>query len=83
MHVQSTYPYELSETNLLPVSWLFDELSDNNVSEDRLSLSSSVAGNEQISKVILMLGSNAILVAYQINTRYNTYVCDDTFCHTN
>ena len=31
------------------VSWLFDELSDNNVSDDGLSLATSVAINEQIS----------------------------------
>ena len=33
--------YEPSEMNLLPstkVSWLFDELSDNNASDDGLSL---------------------------------------------
>ena len=38
--------YEPSEKNLPPltkVSWLFDELSDNNASDDGLSLSVSVA----------------------------------------
>ena len=35
--------------------WLFDELSDNNASNDELPLSVSVAVNEQISEVILML----------------------------
>ena len=83
MHVQSRYPYEPPETNSLPVSWLFDELADNNASDNGLSLSSTVAVNEQISEVILMLGNNAILVAYQINTCYNTYACDDAFCHIN
>ena len=38
------------------VSWLFDELSDNNVSDDRLSLSASVTVNKQISEVILTPG---------------------------
>ena len=44
-----------------------DELSDNNASEDELSLSASVAVNEQILEVILMLallGNDAILIAY-------------------
>ena len=54
------------------VSWLFNELSDNNASEDGLSLSVSVAVNKQILEVILTLGNNAILVAYQINACYNT-----------
>ena len=36
------------------------ELSDDNASGDGLSLSSSVAVNEQISKVILALGNNGI-----------------------
>ena len=55
--MQSRYPYEPS------VSWLFDELSDNNASDDALSLSASVTV-KQISKVILTLGNDAILVAY-------------------
>ena len=54
------------------VSWLFDELFDNNASDDGLSLSASVAVNKQISEVILMPGNNVILVAYQINACYNT-----------
>ena len=49
------------------VSWLFDELSDNNASDDGLSLSASVAVNKQILEVILMPGNGAMLVAYQIN----------------
>ena len=60
----------------IKASWLSDELSDNNVSDDRLSLTASVAVNEQISEVILMLGNNATLVAYQIIAHYNTYVRD-------
>ena len=60
--MQSRYPYKLSETNPPPVSWLFDELPDNNVSDDGLSLSSSIAVNEQISEVILTLGNDTILV---------------------
>ena len=51
------------------VSWLFDELSDNNASDYRLSLAMSVA----ISK----------LVAYQINTCYNSYARDGAFHHIN
>ena len=43
------------------VSWLFDELSDNNVSNDGLSLSASVAVNKQTSEVILMPGNDAKL----------------------
>ena len=54
------------------VSWLFVELSDNNASDDGLFLSASVAVNKQILEVILTSGNNAILVAYQINVRYNT-----------
>ena len=65
------------------VSWLFDELSDNNASDDGLSLSASVAVNKQISKVILMLGNDAILVVYQINARYNTYAHDSAFHRIN
>ena len=65
------------------VSWLSDELSDNNASDDGLSLSASVAVNKQILKVILMLGNDAILVAYQINAHYNTYAHYGAFCHIN
>ena len=43
------------------VSWLFDKLSDNNVSDNGLSLSASIAVNKQILEVILMLGNDAIL----------------------
>ena len=81
--MQSRYPYESSEMNLPPVSWLFDKLSDNNTSDDGLSLSSSVAVNEQISEVNLTLGNDAILVTYQINAPYNTYAHDSPFCHIN
>ena len=35
------------------------------------------------SRVILTLGNNAILIAYQINTRYNTYAHDGALCHIN
>ena len=52
------------------VSWPFDELPDNNASDDGLSLSASVAVNKQISEAILMLGNDAILVAYQSNACY-------------
>ena len=65
------------------VSWLFDELFDNNASDDGLSLSACVAVNKQISEVILTPGNNTILVAYQINARYNTYAHDSAFYHIN
>ena len=51
-------------------------MSDNNVSDNGFSLSTSVAVNKQILEVILMPGSNAILLAYQINAHYNTYAYD-------
>ena len=51
----------------IKVSWLLDELSDNNASDNGLSLAMGVAVNEQISDVILTLRNDAILVAYQIN----------------
>ena len=66
------------------VPWLFDELSDNNALDDGLSLSASVAVNKLIWKVILTLGSDAILVTYQINTCYTiTYAHDGAFPHFN
>ena len=68
---------------LTNVSWLFDELSDNNASDNGLSLSASVTVNKQISEVILTPGNDAILVAYQINARYNTYANDGIFYHIN
>ena len=49
------------------VSLLFDKFSDNNASNDGLSLSASVAVNKQISEVIPMPGNDAILVVYQVN----------------
>ena len=58
------------------ISWLFDELSDDNASDDGLSLSASVAVNKQILEVIPMPGNDAILMVYQINARYNTYPLD-------
>ena len=60
MRVQSGY---LQKRIYCPskVSWL---LSDNNISDNGLSLAVSVAINEQISEVIPMLGNNAILTAY-------------------
>ena len=54
---------------LTKVSWLFDGLSNNNVSDNELSLSASVAVNKQISKLI-----------HQINARYNAYARDGA-CH--
>ena len=53
--MQSRYPYKLSEMNFAPFNLLFDELSDNNVSDDRLSVSVSVTANEQILEVFLLL----------------------------
>ena len=78
-HVQSRCPYETNSPPFNKVSWQYDELCDNNASDNGLSLSASVAN----LKLILMLGNNAILVAYQINTRFNAYACDGTFCHIN
>ena len=46
---------------LTKVSWLFDELSDNNASDDGLSLSAIVTINEQILEVIFMVGNNTML----------------------
>ena len=43
---------------------VFDHLSDNNVSNNGLSFTVSVAVNKQISEVILTPGNDAILVAY-------------------
>ena len=51
--MQSRHPYGPSEI-------ILDQLSD---SKDGLSLSASVAVNEQILEVILTLGNDAILVA--------------------
>ena len=65
------------------VSWLFNELSDNNASDDELSLSTSVEVNKQILEVILKPGNNAKLKAYKINACYNTYACDGAWCHIN
>ena len=67
------YPYDPLETNVPPFnkSFLaFDKLSDNYASDHELSLSMSVAANKEISKVILMLCHNAILVVYKINVHY-------------
>ena len=84
--MHSRHPHEPSEMNLLPstkVSWLFDKLSDNNASDDGLSLSASVAVNKQILEVIPTPGNDAILVVYQINARYNTYARDGAFRRIN
>ena len=82
--MQSRCPYEPFENELAchpstKVSWLFDKLSDNNVSDDGLSLPASVAVNKQILEVIPTPGNDAILVVYQINARYNTYARDSAF----
>ena len=80
-------PMSHPRTNLPPFnkkgSWLFDKLSDNNVSDNGLSLSANVAVNKQTSEVIPMPDNDAILVVYQINVRYNTYARDGTFCRIN
>ena len=65
------------------VSWLFDKLSDNNASDNGLSLSASVAVNKQIPEVIPMPANDAIFVVYQSNVRYNTYAYDSAFHHIN
>ena len=75
-----------SETNLPPFNKSFlviGELSDNNVSDDGLSLATSVAVNKQILEVILTLGNDVILMVYQINIHYNTYAHDSAFHHIN
>ena len=46
-------PTKRTRHHSIKVSWLFDELSDNNASDDGLSLSVSVAVNKQISKCFL------------------------------
>ena len=46
----------------MKVSWLFDELCDNNASGNGLSLSASVAVNKQILQVILILGNYTMLI---------------------
>ena len=53
------------------------------MSDDGLPLSASVTVSKKILEVILTLGNDAILVAYQINARYNTYACDNAFCNIN
>ena len=65
------------------LGYLFDELSDNNASDDGSSLSASVAVNKQILEVILRPGNGAILVVYQIKAHYNTYACDSAFRRIN
>ena len=83
--MESRYPYKPSERihcTSTKVSWLFDELSDNNASDDGLSLSASVAV-KQILEVIPTPGNDAILVVYQINARYNTYARDGAFRRIN
>ena len=47
--VQSTSHQKQTCCPSTKVSWLFDKLSDNNVSDHGLSLSASVAVNKQIS----------------------------------
>ena len=61
---------------------VLDELSDNNASDDGLSLSISIAVNKQIPEVIIMLGNDAILMVYQINAHYSTYACDRPTVHS-
>ena len=53
------------------------------MSQDRFSLSVSVTVNEEISEVIVTASDDTILVAYQINTRYNTYASNGTFRRIN
>ena len=67
---------------LLPIYICLLELSDNNVSDDELSLLANVAV-KQILEVILMLDKDVILMAYQINVRYNANAHDNAFYHIN
>ena len=82
--MQSRYPYEPSEHELATLQQKFlGYLTNRLASDDGLSLSASVAVNKQILEVIPTPGNDAILVAYQINARYNIYACDGTFRHIN
>ena len=84
MHVQSRYPYEPLENELTSLQQKFlGYLMNNNPSDDGLSLSASVAVNKQILEVIPTPDNDAILMVYQINTRYNTYARDGAFCCIN
>ena len=88
MCVQSRYPCKPSKNELATLQqkflgYLMNCPIDNNVSDDGLSLSVSVAANKQILEVIPTLGNDAILVVYQINTCYNTYAHDGAFRHIN
>ena len=62
------------------VSGPFEQLSDNNASDNGLMI---VVVNKKISEVILTLGNDTILMAFQINTHYNTSARDGAFCHIN
>ena len=62
-------PTSHQRTNLPPFnksSWLFDELSDNNASDDGLSLSVSVVVNKQISEMIPTSSNDEIFVVTPI-----------------
>ena len=69
-------PTSHPRTNLPPfnkeVSWLFDKLSDNNASNDGLSLSASVAVNKQIegSHLSLLYLTGSFLIGY-MKVRYS------------
>ena len=81
--MQSRYPYEPSENKLAAFNksfWLFDELSDNDVSDGWIILISKC---RQILEVILTAGNDAILVVYQLNAHYNTYARDGAFRRIN
>ena len=80
--MQSRYPYKPSETNLPPVSWLLEKLSDKNASDDGLFLISIVKVNEQILEVILTLDNNAILMACQINACYKLIILLHMMAHS-
>ena len=68
------------------ISWLFDELPDNNASDNILALSAHLLASvavKNVSEVIPTPGNDAILVVYKINACYNTYTRDGAFCHIN
>ena len=67
MRMQSRYPYEPSENELAALQQKFLGYSTNCLITMRLVV------NKQILEVIPTPGNDAILVVYQINTRYNTY----------
>ena len=59
------------------------QLSDNNASDDELSLAGSVAVNEQFLEVIVMLGNDMPHLKHTKLTPINTNAHDGTVHHIN